>query len=137
MIDRDSINEVVVIDDNSIDLIINSKVVQLVNVGKTIFKNDSAADVLINLNERIIGGLKAPDLILLDIMMPLVTGLDFLDQIDKMPAEFIEGLKIVMVTSSLDPGDYSLAMSHKNVIAFLGKPLTPQKLESVFLDDFG
>ncbi len=137
MIDRDSINEVVVIDDNSIDLIINSKVVQLVNVGKTIFKNDSAEDVLINLNERIIGGLKAPDLILLDIMMPLVTGLDFLDQIDKMPAEFIEGLKIVMVTSSLDPGDYSLAMSHKNVIAFLGKPLTPQKLESVFLDDFG
>lgn len=136
MIDRDSINEVVVIDDNSIDLIINSKVVQLVNVGKTIFKNDSAEDVLINLNERIIGGLKAPDLILLDIMMPLVTGLDFLDQIDKMPAEFIEGLKIVMVTSSLDPGDYSLAMSHKNVIAFLGKPLTPQKLESVFLDNF-
>ena len=137
MIDRDSIYEVVVIDDNIIDLIINSKVVQLVNVGKTIFKNDSAEDVLINLNERIIGGLKAPDLILLDIMMPLVTGLDFLDQIDKMPAEFIEGLKIVMVTSSLDPGDYSLAMSHKNVIAFLGKPLTPQKLESVFLDDFG
>lgn len=137
MIDRDSINEVVVIDDNIIDLIINSKVVQLVNVGKTIFKNDSAEDVLINLNERIIGGLKAPDLILLDIMMPIVTGLDFLDQIDKMPAEFIEGLKIVMVTSSLDPGDYSLAMSHKNVIAFLGKPLTPQKLESVFLDDFG
>jgi hypothetical protein len=45
-----------------------------------------------------------------------------------MPDTLKNYVKIVMLTSSLDPVDESRALSHSSVIAFISKPLTRDKI---------
>ena len=86
--------------------------------------------------EVVINGLEAinklkelsvfPDFILLDINMPVMNGLDFLEN---YKTEGFEGkTKIVMYTSSIRESDKKVAFQYNDVIDFINKPLTKDKL---------
>ena len=86
--------------------------------------------------EVVINGLEAinklkelsvfPDFILLDINMPVMNGLDFLEN---YKIEGFEGkTKIVMYTSSIRESDKKVAFQYNDVIDFINKPLTKDKL---------
>lgn len=67
-----------------------------------------------------------PDLILLDINMPIMDGLDFLEN---FKANGFEGSsKIAMYTSSIREADKNKAFEYPDVFEFLNKPLTHDKL---------
>tara|TARA_B100000767_G_C19478802_1_gene415301 strand:- start:252 stop:626 length:375 start_codon:yes stop_codon:yes gene_type:complete len=86
--------------------------------------------------EVVINGLEAinklkelsvfPDFILLDINMPVMNGLDFLEN---YKTEGFEGkTKIAMYTSSIRESDKKVAFQYNDVIDFINKPLTKDKL---------
>lgn len=67
------------------------------------------------------------DLVLLDLNMPVKNGWDFLDEfvvLEKKPSA-----KVVIVSSSMDPGDVKKAKGYQPVITFINKPLTFDLLE--------
>ena len=89
--------------------------------------------------EVVINGLEAinklkelsvfPDFILLDINMPVMNGLDFLEN---YKIEGFEGkTKIVMYTSSIRESDKKVALQYNDVIDFINKPLTKDKLHKL------
>jgi CheY-like chemotaxis protein len=55
-------------------------------------------------------------------------GFDFLEVFETMPDTLKNYVKIVMLSSSLDPVDESRALSHSSVVAFISKPLTRDKI---------
>jgi two-component SAPR family response regulator len=61
-----------------------------------------------------------PDLIFLDINMPVMNGWDFLD---KMAVENID-YKVIILTSSINTIDRKAAMKYMNVIGYIEKPAT-------------
>ena len=61
-----------------------------------------------------------PDLIFLDINMPVMNGWDFLD---KMAAE-AKDYKVVILTSSVNAIDHKRAMKYMNVVGYVEKPAT-------------
>ncbi|WP_298322913.1 response regulator [uncultured Dokdonia sp.] len=70
-----------------------------------------------------------PDVILLDINMPILDGWQFLDGI--ITIEVIKKITIFIVTSSIDPRDKEKAKSYSNVKNFVVKPITQDKLNDL------
>ncbi len=69
-----------------------------------------------------------PDLILLDLNMPNVDGLQFL----KMLEDNKIAIDVFIVSSSIDPSDKRIATSFPFVKDFIGKPLTDEKVKLIF-----
>jgi len=73
-----------------------------------------------------------PDMILLDINMPIANGWVFLDQY----VENLEslGIPIFVVSSSIDPEDQRKANSYECVKDFISKPLDVATLNKILKD---
>jgi CheY-like chemotaxis protein len=70
-----------------------------------------------------------PDVIFLDLGLPMIEdGWNFLDRLNAMSTDY----KVVILTSSISNEDYEKAMSYKNVIHFISKPIFGEELQVVF-----
>lgn len=67
---------------------------------------------------------KLPDVILLDINMPVMDGWDFLEWVKSNKALFSRKVPIFMVSSSIDWRDIERAKSYDSVMDYISKPLT-------------
>lgn len=123
------------IDDNEIDNLINQKMIEAANITEHIFTHTgakSAIEFLKNL-EKIEGPAVnvLPDIIFLDIDMPLMDGFQFLDEFEKLNDATKEKCNIVMLTSSINPQDVNKSKKYTNVKKYINKPLTQENLEKL------
>ena len=73
--------------------------------------------------------LKVPELILLDLNMPLMDGWEFLETFEKEFPQFAERTKIYILSSSINPMDKERAVREKGVCGFVEKPLDFDQIE--------
>jgi CheY-like chemotaxis protein len=72
------------------------------------------------------------NILLLDINMPVWSGWDFTDHFDKLDEKIKDHFKIYILSSSIDNDDKLRALENKNVVAYIEKPLTEEKVFSLF-----
>jgi len=65
-----------------------------------------------------------PDVILLDINMPIMDGWDFLEWFKEFKGNLSKSIPIFMVSSSIDWRDIEKAKSYNEVLDYMSKPLT-------------
>lgn len=70
-----------------------------------------------------------PDIILLDINMPVLDGWQVLEQIEKLPNK--DKLNIVVMSSSVDVSDIERAKTFSTVRNFISKPFNKEKLNQL------
>jgi len=114
------------IDDNYIDNFVTRKILENSNFAENIVVVRSATEALESLRK---GAIK-PDVIFLDIRMPIMSGFEFLDEFDKIEIDK-EHIKIFMLSSSLDPIDFKKSSGNKYISQFILKPLTQKILEDL------
>jgi CheY-like chemotaxis protein len=71
------------------------------------------------------------NIVLLDINMPTWTGWDFVDHFEKLDEKIKNRFKIYMLSSSIDNNDKLRAVENKNVVGYIEKPLTEDKVFSL------
>ncbi len=71
--------------------------------------------------------INTPDLILLDINMPIMDGFEFLESLQTMDKNF--DLQIAIISSSSHNDDKRRAEAYPEVIGFLSKPLSPESMQ--------
>ena len=114
------------IDDNYIDNFVTRKTLESGNFAETIVVVRSAAEAIASLRDGII----KPDVLFLDVRMPLMGGFEFLEEYDKINIDKSK-IKIFMLSSSLDPLDMRKSVDNKYITQFIHKPLTQKALEEL------
>ncbi len=124
---------ILIIDDNQIDLLINQRVVLNILPDAHVKSSISAIEAIQYLNEITEQDRKdlLPDIILLDIRMPMMDGFEFLEKLSDMSCLKIKIPNVIMVTSSIDPMDINKSNENALVKGFIGKPLKINQLREI------
>lgn len=125
-------NHVCVIDDDPIYTYLTDKVMKMVDFSNHIEFFKDGEDALNSLKPRLRSGRNVPEIIFLDLNMPIIDGWQFLDEIVKVNHK--KKVIIYVVTSSIDPADTKRAESYSIVDKYVVKPITPEMLEELFAE---
>jgi CheY-like chemotaxis protein len=123
------------IDDNDIDNFINEKMIKSCQFADNVYIHTSSKSALEFLkNISLLSSAPAeliPSYIFLDINMPILDGFHFLEEFENFPQAFKSHIKIVMLTTSLNPSDFEKTKPYKSVIKYLYKPLIDKDLNDL------
>ena len=122
---------VLLVDDDQIFNFINRRTLEgmdSVNDIHTALNGQQALDLI---NEYFTGSRSLPEIILLDLNMPLMDGFQFLEVFKKLDLPNIKKVKVIIVSSSDNPKDIQRAKS-LGIEHYLTKPVTEQDLQEIF-----
>jgi CheY-like chemotaxis protein len=127
---------ILLIDDDETTNFLNERLLSKMNLSDNVrvFKNGKQAfDFLYNVSHSHYEGNTQdyfhPELIFLDINMPVMDGFEFLDLYKRLNAGFRDKITLVVLTTSTHPED-TLRTQHHSA-SYLTKPLSSEKIKKL------
>ncbi len=111
-----------IIDDDPVFVLLFKKIMQKIGQFETVLNFENGQLALDDLIEKFNNKEPFPDIIFLDINMPVMDGWEFLKALEKY--EFKDKLNIYMVSSSIDPTEIKKSKKFKTVKRFISKPVS-------------
>jgi CheY-like chemotaxis protein len=121
---------VLLVDDDADNNFVNSWILKK-DFAEEVEAKQSAQEALEYLRERNNLRLNLPEVIFLDIRMPVMDGFGFLGEYDNLSEHIKNNCQIVMLSSSFDKSDYNKAMENPHVVKYINKPLTIEALVDI------
>lgn len=125
------INTIYLVDDDDIFQYLTRKVIEETKKVSQIceFQNGEAAIESIKTAIESKGTL--PELILLDLSMPIMDGWDFLDELQRIKPMIHTQIIIYIVSSTISPKDIQKVSTYAEVKDYVIKPITRQKFNDL------
>ena len=130
---RPTLRSVFLIDDNPADNFLHRRVFERSAIDADVRVFDNAAQALEALRDP---DQPLPDLVLLDLNMPHMSGWEFLEPFGAVVDELGAEIVVVVLTTSSDPADRNRALADRHVAGFESKPLTDEMLDEIAATHF-
>ncbi|MDH5382603.1 MAG: response regulator [Cyclobacteriaceae bacterium] len=127
----ESIDLVMLVDDNETDNFISKRIIEITHFANGVEVKNSGKSALDYLDENKNNIDKLPNLIFLDINMPIVDGFIFLYEFEKFNDNVKDKCKVIILSSSDNKRDIDKIVNNNYVIKFITKPLTESALEEL------
>lgn len=119
------INTILLVDDDYTTNLFNSLIIKRGKIAKNVVdvnSGEKAIDYLLSLNNEL------PDIVLLDINMPVMNGWEMLDYLQEINEPRLQKVKIFMLSASVNPDDVKKSKEYKYVYGYIPKPLKVDSL---------
>lgn len=127
---------ILLVDDDSIANFLIERIVQSTGLANQIMKalnGKEALQVFENYKSR---GTALPEVVLLDLNMPIMNGFEFLKAFKELDFSEKNDVLIILVTSSNNPSDIAQAKMF-GIKYYLTKPITADNIKGIILREFG
>lgn len=130
-----TIDLVMLVDDNDTDNFISKRIIEITKFARRVEVKGSGKSALDYLkeNQNIVENL--PNIIFLDINMPIVDGFVFLYEFEKFNELVRNKCKVIILSSSDNKRDIDKIVNNNHVIKFITKPLTEVALDEIKLNN--
>lgn len=128
---QNKLASIALVDDDSIFQLTASRMLKATEQISDILQFANGEEALRFLHDNASTKENLPDIIFLDINMPLVDGWAFLEGYSRLKQEISKNIIIYMVSSSIDPMDMNRAKSNVLVSDYLIKPITRKGFEEL------
>jgi len=126
-----SVGLVMLVDDNDTDNFISKRIIEITNFAEEVIVKSSGKSALDYLNDNAGEVVNLPEIIFLDINMPIVDGFVFLYEFEKFAVNIKDNCKVIILSSSDNKRDIDKIVNNDYVIKFITKPLTEKSLEEI------
>lgn len=123
------IDTVLIVDDDEVSNFIYTKTMAQVDFATNVITIRSANEALKFLRNSAKG--KPPDIVFLDINMPIMNGWEFLEEYRKFSNDSAKDIVLVMLSSSVFREDIEKSRAYPEVNEYVSKPLTKETLEEI------
>ena len=123
------INTVCIIDDDPIFRFGTKKLMENIDVQLDFLVYKNGQEAIDGLSSKVKLNANMPDVILLDLNMPIMDGWQFLDELFTIPGAV--GIPIYIVSSSVDSRDIDKAKTYKMVSNYIVKPFSLSKVQDL------
>lgn len=125
----EAVKLVSIIDDDPIYSFVTKRMIVSNNFSKNVVVYSDGQEALFGLADRATNQLELPDVIFLDLNMPVMDGWEFLEEFSQLNIQ--KHIVIYIASSSIDLNDLKRAKSFKNVSNYIIKPITSDKLNEL------
>ncbi len=122
---------VLLIDDNDIDNFINERMITTNHFSRIVIVKNSGELALNFIKDCGTDIAVLPQVIFLDLNMPVMDGFAFLEEYDKLAEEVKNFCKVIVLSSSISPEDINRASTNPRVVKYVNKPLNEKYLEAI------
>lgn len=127
------LHHILLIDDNRTTISLNKLLIAKVDSSAELNTAPDGKAALELLKQFAQAGTRFPDIILVDLKMPVMDGIEFYRHYKQLfNPEQVAQTKVVMLTTSLAPMDFKQA-ADEGIVYFLNKPLTTAKLKDIIV----
>lgn len=125
------VNLVMLVDDNDTDNFISQKIIELNGFASRVIAKNSGKSALEYLEANESNPDEIPEVIFLDINMPIVDGFVFLFEFERFGQALKNKCKIAILSSSDNKRDIERIVDNDYVIKYITKPLTQEALNEI------
>lgn len=129
------LNCILLIDDEPITNFLHKKILSIADVAENIIvalNGEEALKIILNSENNY----PQPELIFLDINMPIMNGWEFMEEYQKLEKNLKIGKVIIMLTTSLNPTDVKKASSIPEISDYRNKPLEIEMVKKLVEEYF-
>ncbi len=120
-----------IIDDDPIIIYGTKRMMQELQFSDRILVFNNGKDAIDAFLDMIRNGEDFPEVIFLDLNMPVMNGWEFLDNFIRLPSINIDQTSINIISSSIDPRDHERVKEYSQVHAYILKPVSQRDLRMV------
>nr|WP_294934797.1 response regulator [uncultured Flavobacterium sp.] len=119
------------IDDDNVFVFLTTKTIQQTELVDFITVYGNGLDAINFIKENKSKADQLPEIILLDLSMPVMNGWQFLEEFSKLNGDLAKKIPIYICSSSISPADIERAAAINDVADYIVKPITKNKLIEV------
>lgn len=122
------LKKIMLVDDDEIFVFLISKTIEHLKLVEQIEVFENGLDALEYFEKHKFNNEILPEIVLLDLSMPIINGWQFLDQYSKISTHLTKKIDIYICSSSISPDDIARAKTIKEITDFIIKPISKEKL---------